>query len=247
MRRFFTEARNICGNEAKIYEDAGHISKVLRMNVGDDVLIFDGSGYEYLSKLTSIDKDCCTAEILSKEFSEQEPVVKVTVYQGIPKSGKMEGIIQKSVELGVCEIVPVATDRCVSRLDGGKKQNEKLKRWNKVAIEAAKQCGRGVLPRVAEPRDFSDAIEEMKKCDLALMPYEMLGHNGVASLKTVLKASEFETVSVIIGPEGGFSDAEAELAEAKGITMVGLGKRILRTETVSSAILSAVMYEKGEM
>jgi len=127
MRRFFTEPENINENTAVILEDASHITKVLRMNSGDEILIFDGTGYEYLARLTLVDKDRCVAEITSSSFSKQEPEIRVTIYQGIPKSDKMEGIIQKSVELGVHSIVPVQMDRCVSKLDGGKKQAEKGK------------------------------------------------------------------------------------------------------------------------
>lgn len=247
MRRFFTEPENIKDNTALIYEDAGHIKKVLRMNTGDTVIIFDGSGKEYTAKLVDIDSACCKAEILSYEQSKQEPKVKVTVFQGIPKSGKMEGIIQKSVELGVTSVVPVAMDRCVSKLDGGKRETEKLKRWNKVAVEAAKQCGRGILPTVENSVTFKEAIEMMKRSELALMPYEMLGHLGVANLKDVLSDSTASNISVIIGPEGGFSDSEAEYAKESGISMVGLGPRILRTETVSSMMLSIIMYDKNSL
>ena len=247
MRRFFTEPQNINGNTAIISEDAAHITKVLRMNVGDEVLLFDGTGYEYTARLTSVCKEQCEAEILSSAFSEQEPTVKVTIYQGIPKSGKMESIIQKSVELGVYSIVPVAMDRCVSKLDGGKKELEKIKRWNKVAIEAAKQCGRGILPKVELPLTFDKAIEKMAENELAVMPYEMLAHMGVASFKAVLQENKATDISVIIGPEGGFSDSEADKAKQAGLKLVGLGKRILRTETVSSAMLAMIMYENNEM
>ncbi len=247
MRRFFTEPENISGTEATILEDAEHISRVLRMNEGDEIIIFDGSGYEYYSKLTEIDKGFCKAEIISKSYSEQEPSVSVTIYQGIPKSGKMEDIIQKSVELGAVSIVPVAMDRCVSKIESGKKEAEKIKRWNKVAVSAAKQCGRGIIPTVEPPLSFKQAIEKLKEHDLALMPYEVLGHNGEAGLKNALKESSAKTIGVIIGPEGGFSDGEASFAMDNGIVTVGLGKRILRTETVSSAIISAIMYENDEM
>lgn len=247
MRRFFTEPHNINGTVAVILEDATHITRVLRMNVGDEVLIFDGTGYEYTARLISVDKERCEAEILSSRFSEQEPSVSVTIYQGIPKSGKMEGIIQKSVELGVYSIVPVSMDRCVAKLDGGKKEAEKIKRWNKIAVEAAKQCGRGILPKVENAVSFDEAIAKMADTELAIMPYEMLGHMGQASLKEVLSQNKASEIAVIIGPEGGFSDSEAEKAKAAGISLVGLGTRILRTETVSSAILAAIMYENNEM
>ena len=247
MRRFFTEPENISTECAKITEDAGHITKVLRMNIGDKILIFDGTGYEYTAELTSINKEVCEAKIISKEYSEQEPKVKVIIYQGIPKSDKMEGIIQKSVELGASSIVPVSMDRCVSKLDNPKKSSEKIKRWNKIAVEAAKQCGRGVLPSVESPISFKQAIERLKATELSVMPYEVLGHSGVSSLRDTLCLSNATEIGVMIGPEGGFSDSEAEYAKVNNINMVGLGKRILRTETVSSAILAAIMYQSGEM
>lgn len=247
MRRFFTKPENIKNDFAVIVEDASHITKVLRMNVGDEILLFDGTGYEYIAQLTKVSGDKCEAKILSREFSAQEPKTKVTIYQGIPKSGKMEGIIQKSVELGVHTITPVSTDRCVSKLDGGKKQAEKLKRWNKIAVEAAKQCGRGILPKINPPINFDEAIEEMQSFDLALMPYEMLAHIGVSNIKNTLCGTNARSISVIIGPEGGFSDYEAEKAKQNGLKLVSLGKRILRTETVSHAVLSMIMYEKDEI
>ena len=247
MRRFFTEPENINENTAVILEDASHITKVLRMNSGDEILIFDGTGYEYVARLTLVDKDRCEAEIISSYFSRQEPEIKVTIYQGIPKSDKMEGIIQKSVELGVHSIVPVQMDRCVSKLDGGKKQVDKLKRWNKISVEAAKQCGRGILPQIEEPLSFKEAISKMTKNGLAIMPYEVLAGEDNSTLKNILSSTAEKEFSVIIGPEGGFSDSEAALAKDMGIHLVGLGPRILRTETVSSAILAIIMYEKNEM
>ncbi len=247
MRRFFTEPENIKDGSAEIFEDAAHITRVLRMNIGDEILIFDGSGTEYTARLVEIAEKRCLAEILSSEKSAQEPQTRVVIYQCLPKSGKMESIIQKSVELGAYAIVPVASERCVTKLDGGKREAEKLKRWNKVSVTAAKQCGRGILPEVRSCLSFKAAVGELKDCGLALMPYEVLGHDGVSNLKDILKSSDAETIGVIIGPEGGFSDAEARLAEDCGITFVGLGRRILRTETVSSAMLSVIMYEKDEM
>ncbi len=246
MRRFFTDPENISGNEIRIYEDASHITKVLRMTIGDEVIVFDGSGYEYRARLESINQKECIAVILDKTESEAEPQIKVSVFQGIPKSGKMETIIQKVVELGACEIIPVEMARCVVRLDG-KGRVEKTKRWNKICVEAAKQCGRSVIPKVLEPVAYENALEMMKKLDLSLMPYEVLGHEGKRGLKELLKGFDGKTVGVIIGPEGGFSGEEAELAKKSGIHTIGLGKRILRTETVASAVVPIIMYEKDEI
>lgn len=247
MRRFFTEPQNISSNTARILEDASHIARVLRMESGERILLFDGSGWEYIAELTQIDAKVCLATILEQSYSVQEPKTEVTIFQGIPKSGKMESIIQKSVELGVSAIVPTALERCVSKLEQGKKETEKLKRWNKISLEAAKQCGRGKVPKVLPPITLDEAIKQMKSMDLALMPYELLGHQGECSLKQALQSKVFTSVGILIGPEGGFSDAEAEKAKEAGVTLVGLGKRILRTETVASAMLSMIMYEKNEM
>ncbi len=246
MRRFFTDPENISDGKARIYEDAMHITKVLRMKEGDEILVFDGSGSEYIARLESINLKECVAEILGETKSEAEPYIKISVFQGIPKSGKMETIIQKVVELGAYEIIPVMMDRCVVRLDN-KGQAEKSKRWNKVAISAAKQSGRGYLPKVIEPIGFKEALKMMDKLDLALMPYEVLGHCGEKGLKELLKGFDGQSVGVIIGPEGGFSDGEAEMAKEMGINQIGLGKRILRTETVASAIVPIIMYEKDEI
>lgn len=247
MRRFFTEPQNIVDNTARIVEDASHITRVLRMEPGERILLFDGTGWEYTAELSRIDTKECTANILSKAYSEQEPAVQVTIFQGIPKSGKMESIIQKSVELGVSAIVPTSLERCVARLERGKKETEKLKRWNKVALEAAKQCGRGKVPEVLPSVTLAVAIDRMQAMDLALMPYEVLGHQGECSLKSILQAKEYASIGILIGPEGGFSDAEAAFVKESGVNLIGLGKRILRTETVASAMLSMIMYEKNEM
>ncbi len=246
MRRFFTEPQNISGNTVRILEDASHITKVLRMEPGDQILVFDGTGYEYICTLTALDAKECQAEITEKKYSEQEPKTKITIFQGLPKSGKMESIIQKSVELGITSLVPTATERCIVKLDG-KSKIEKQKRWNKVSMEAAKQCGRGIIPSVEAPISFHDAIAKLKEMELALMPYEVLGHAGECSLKGILQENPCKEIGILIGPEGGFSDTEAQLAKDAGIKLVGLGKRILRTETVAAAITAMIMYEMNEM
>lgn len=246
MRRFFTEPQNIENNIAKIYEDAGHISKVLRMEIGDCIMVFDGSGYEYKARLTEIKKDVCSAEILEKAYSEQEPKVKAYLFQCLPKSGKMEEIIQKSVELGISGVIPVCGERCVTRIEGDKKIRERVSRWNKVSVSAAKQCGRGIIPEVKVPVTYKEAIEMLKNLDLAVMPYEELGHTGVSNLKSVLSDNSYNSIGILIGPEGGFSDSEALYAKEQGVYQVGLGKRILRTETAGIAVISAIMYENNE-
>ncbi len=248
MRRFFTEPQNISGDIAEIFEDSKHIEKVLRMSCGDRILVFDGTGTEYTAELVSIEKSVCRAKILEKSISLSEPNTKVWLFQALPKSGKMETIIQKAVELGVFEIVPVMTERCVTKINNKAAGEEKAKRWNKVSVEAVKQCGRGLIPKVREPIPFEAAIEMMKKLQVPLMPYEMLGHEGQKGLKEILNADrEASEFGILVGPEGGFSDGEAEYAVEQGIKAIGLGRRILRTETVASALIPMIMFDRDEI
>ena len=248
MRRFFTEPQNISGGIAQIFEDSKHIEKVLRMSCGDEILIFDGSGTEYTARLVSIEKNVCKAEILQESRSLSEPQTKVSLFQGLPKSGKMETIIQKAVELGVYEIIPVMMERCVTKINNKAAGEEKTKRWNKVSVEAVKQCGRGLIPIVHEPVTFEEAVEMLKKTEIPLMPYEMLGHEGQKGLKEILDTNQdASTFGIMVGPEGGFSDNEAEYAIQNGIKAIGLGRRILRTETVASALIPIIMFNRGEI
>ncbi len=247
MRRFFTEPENINEDLIEIFEDSRHIEKVLRMTVGDRVLVFDGTGTEYTAELVSIEKNVCRARVIEKSVSELEPKTKITLFQGIPKSGKMETIIQKAVELGVFRIVPVVMDRCVVKINSKSQGTEKTERWNKVSVEAAKQCGRGIVPIVEAPISFKEAVNQLKSLNLSIMPYEELGHQGELGLKKLLDMNwSAQTIGVIVGPEGGFSEAEADFAKEMGINTVGLGKRILRTETVSGAVLPVIMFHRDE-
>ncbi len=248
MRRFFTEPQNISGDIAEIFEDSRHIEKVLRMSCGDRILVFDGSGKEYLAELISIEKNVCRAKILDSNKSLSEAKIKISLFQGIPKSGKMESIVQKSVELGVFEIVPVMMERCVTKIANKAAGAEKAKRWNKVSVEAVKQCGRGIIPKVHEPVTFETAIAMMKELDVPLMPYEILGHQGRQGLKEVLAENRnAESYGILVGPEGGFSDSEADYAVNNGIKTIGLGRRILRTETVAGALIPIIMFDRDEI
>lgn len=248
MRRFFTEPQNISGDIAEIFEDSRHIEKVLRMSCGDQILVFDGSGIEYMAELISIEKNVCRAKILESNKSLSESKIKISLFQGIPKSGKMESIVQKSVELGVFEIVPVMMERCVTKISNKAAGEEKAKRWNKVSVEAVKQCGRGIIPKVHEPVTFETAIAMMKELDVPLMPYEILGHQGQQGLRTVLDGGRSaESYGILVGPEGGFSDSEADYAVKKGIKTIGLGRRILRTETVAGALIPIIMFDRNEI
>lgn len=252
MRRFFTEPDNIDldNGTLTIFDDAVHISKVLRMECGDKIIVFDGTGYEYEAELIKIEKEKSTANILERSLSELEPEIKVTLFQGIPKSDKLEIIVQKAVELGVHDIVPVKTTRSVAKIADDKKGQQKIERLNKISKEAAKQCGRGLVPKVSMPVTFNVMAENLKNFDLSIMFYEELGHDGRKNLKDILRANkDAVSIAVLIGPEGGFSPSEAEnIQNMDGKTFcAGLGKRILRTETAGSTALSVIMYEKDEI
>ena len=239
MPKFFTKSDYIFDKELKIVgEDVSHISKVLRMSAGDNIIVCDGEGNDYDAVITLISKTEVVAEITGKYVCDAEPCVNVTLYQALPKQGKMEYIIQKNTELGVNKIVPVYTKRCVV------KPSDKTERWSKVAESAAKQCGRGIIPQVMPVITFEEAIKQMQEYDLALMPYECEEENG---LKKVLQSSTYKNISIFIGPEGGFDLKEVEAAINAGLKTVTLGKRILRTETAASAVLPIIMYENGEM
>lgn len=241
MANFYIEKSAITQNVAIISgEEAQHISRVLRMKKGDGVTLCDGEGMFYDAVLESFDEKTVTAQILSSRIAETEPTVKITIFQGVPKNPKLETIVQKATELGVVRIVPVDTVRSVAKLD---KMN-KVDRLRKIAKEAAKQSKRGIVPEVSAPVSFKEAVKEAAKADLALIPYE---EEREVSLKKALRGKTPETVSVMIGPEGGFEKEEIDLALENGITSVTLGKRILRTETAPLAVASAVLYELGEM
>lgn len=255
MRRFFTEPENVNMDDGtlEICEDAAHISKVLRFECGDRILVFDGTGYEYEAELTEISKEISRCRIISKKKSKLEPKTHVTIFQGIPKAGKLDVIVQKAVELGVYEVVPVRMSRCVAKITDDKKGFQKIERLNKISREAAKQCGRGMIPIVTQPLSFKQMVDSIKGYDLSIMLYEELGHSGERNLKDILRNnSGAVNIAVIIGPEGGFSGSEADmirtLSTSRGdIFCVGLGERILRTETAGSTALSIIMYEKDEI
>ena len=241
MANFYIEKTDIIENTVVITgEEAQHISRVLRMKKGDRVTLCDGEGFFYEAVLTDFADKSVTAEILSKREAETEPQVKVTVFQGIPKNPKLETIVQKLTEIGAVRLVPMDTKRAVAKLD---KEN-KVERLRKIAREAAKQSKRGIVPEVLSPMSFKDAVKMAAEADIALIPYE---EEREISLKRALSGKTPKTVSVMIGPEGGFDSEEITLAKENGITSVTLGKRILRTETAPLAVCAAILYELGEM
>ncbi len=242
MSRFFAEPTDIDGKYIfiKNRDDLHHMKKVLRLSAGDEADISDGLTWEYRARLEQINDEKATFVILDKQKFAREPELCITLYQGIPKAGKMEGIIQKSVELGVHNIVPVFMERTVV-VDKGNFE-KKLRRWQKVSDEAVKQCRRGIIPSVDEALKFSQMVQELSDYDLVIFPYE--NENNV-TIKESLRGLDRKpkTVAVIIGPEGGFSDNEAKLLTDAGTERVSLGKTILRTETAGPAAIAMIMYE----
>ncbi|MBO5060690.1 MAG: 16S rRNA (uracil(1498)-N(3))-methyltransferase [Clostridia bacterium] len=241
MSKFFIPRENVFSDKLIINgEDVKHITKVLRYGVGDEIICCDGMGNDYTARIISCEKEI-ECEITKKSKAQTESNIHVTIIQGVPKAAKMDYIIQKTTELGVCEIYPCEMSRCVAKIEN----NKKLDRWQKISREAAKQSGRGIIPTIHSPVNISGAIEILKTADVAFAAYECEdGHY----LKPLLKASESpKSVAFIIGPEGGFDKAEIEELIKNGIPTISLGKRILRTETAGEAILAMVMYEIGDI
>lgn len=240
MSRFFIEKENIANGIATIVgEDVKHISRVLRLSEGAFVTLCDGNGMDYEAKISEVYSENVKLEILNKMPSETESKVKVTIYQAIPKAGKTETIVQKCVELGVYKIVIFASKRCVVKIE--KKQEEnKLKRYNRVAMEAAKQSKRGIIPKVEGFYDYHEL--DFSRHDAVIFAYEEEKNNSLKQALSNIKG-KVKDVALIIGPEGGFESEEADYFVKNGAISVSLGKRILRTETAGMAALSMILYE----
>ncbi len=237
MPRFFVPP--ISGDRALISgEDAAHITKSLRLRPGEEITLCDGSGMDYAGRVLAVG-DPVEVEILSRSPSIAEPKCRLTLFQALPKGDKMEFIIQKSVELGAAEIIPVLTSRCVSRPDA-KSMAKKLERYRKIAAEAAKQCGRGIIPQVGELMTLEQAAK-------ALPEKSLVFYEGGGKRLSELVAPEDESWGVFVGSEGGFSPEEIALLESRGVCPATLGPRILRCETAPLCGLSVMLNLLGEM
>lgn len=241
MYRFFIKEEQIHDGMIDIIgSDVNHIKNVLRMKTGDKVYLSNGCDLEYECSLEEWKDDKITAKILDVHGMETELPTKITLYQGLPKGDKMEIIIQKAVELGVSEIVPVAMKRCVVKLDA-KKAAKKVSRWNTIALSAAKQAKRGIIPEVREVKTFKEVLQEAKDIEWMLVPYEEA--KGMQASKDLIKeAKDKKSIGIMIGPEGGFEKEEIEELKAIGGQTMSLGKRILRTETAGMTVLSILMF-----
>lgn len=242
MPRFFVNRSDVTDSEIFISgSDVNHIKNVLRMNVGEEISVSDGEGRDYFGKITALDKDLVTVHIENSWDSFVELPARIYLFQGLPKADKMELIIQKAVELGVYEIIPVMMKRTIVKLDP-KKEGKKLTRWQGISESAAKQSGRGVIPKVAAPMDFKQALALAKTLDATILPYEKArGMDAARALIHDMK--DKKSIGIFIGPEGGFDESEVALAEAAGAHTMTLGHRILRTETAGLAALSILMFE----
>ncbi len=242
MPRFFTEtisesAGTITGDDAK------HISRVLRMKIGDSLTVCDTKGSDYDCMIESVSDQQVALKVLRVYQSESEPSVKVHLYQAMPKGDKLELIIQKAVELGVDSVTPIMTKRCVSKPDP-KSMTKKLERYNRIALEAAKQSGRGKVPKVLPMLEYKEALSEIQKSSCPILFYE----NATAPAKEVIaQGNQKHDISVLIGSEGGFEEEEVALAKQSGCHVLSLGKRILRCETAPLAALAIIMFETGNM
>lgn len=242
MYQFFVDSSQIQDKRVIITGgDVNHIKNVLRLKIGEEIAVKNGvDGKEYRCGIEEFTKDSviCTLRFIREEGVELPS--KIYLFQGIPKADKMELIIQKAVELGVFEIIPVVVKRCVVKLDE-KKAVAKVTRWQGIAEAAAKQCKRGIVPLVTEPMSMKEAVAYASNMDVKLIPYELaedMGHT-----KKIIEAVQpGESVAVFIGPEGGFEESEVAEALAAQIVPVTLGKRILRTETAGLTVLSWLMY-----
>ena len=239
MYHFFVSEEQINGENAYIEgSDVNHIANVLRMKPGEELLISVKGDWDYLCKIVDIETDRVNLKVL-ESMEQRELPVNITLLQGIPKSDKLEMIIQKAVELGVSEIIPVKTKRVVVKIEE-KKQASKANRWNAIAESAAKQSKRSIIPKVHEPMSIDNALEIVKDFGVKLIPYE--NADGIDKTRKILDSMDkTKDIAVFIGPEGGFEESEVERIKNSGFEVITLGKRILRTETAGLALLSNIM------
>ena len=240
MTRFFVSAEELAGECITLTGENAQHAKVLRLKIGEEVLVCDGQGFECLC--TVADAAAMELKVLQRCASRTEAAVQVSVYMAFSKGDKLEHVIQKATELGAYEIVAFPSARCVSRPDE-KSLKKKLERWQKIAASAAEQSGRGRIPQVLVLPSFAEAVTRAVQADKALFFYE---NEHATTLRMALDEGTWNTVSLLTGPEGGLEEKEVEQARSAGMTVCTLGSRILRCETAPLCALSAVMYAAGE-
>lgn len=245
MRRFFLEKNTIQDGKATIRgSEARHIGRVLRLGVGDTVYLLDENGWEYKANIISKRSNLVEVELLKKNPPIADPSLTVVLGQALPKAKKMDFIVQKATELGVTTILPFFSERTIPSLND-EQINKRRIRWKKIAQEATKQCGRSVVPQIGDMLSFKDMLKECDDNSLKIILWE---DEKDIKLKQVLSNDEpYQKVIILIGPEGGFTIEEVDIARRAGFTSVRLGKHILRTETVGLCLLAILQYEWGEL
>ena len=252
MQKFFVNTNQIDteNNIIKIEgEDVNHIKNVLRCVIGEKIEVCEKSEEpsKYVCEIASFESNQVKCSIIDKINNNNESNVKIHIFQGLPKAEKMELIIQKCTELGVCEFIPTQMNRCVVKISG-KDQDKKISRWQKIAEVASKQCGRDIIPTVRNITSLKEVATQINNYDIMLLAYENENENF---LKDIIKNIKLENkeinIGIIIGPEGGIEEKEVELLENAGAKVISLGKRILRTETVAMVLTSIIMYELGDI
>lgn len=243
MQKFFIDA--IPPSETYFRLDGENFDhlKVLRPRIGDEIVLCDGCGTDYFCRIDAISKNEADLNILYSLPSVSEPRVQCHLFVAASKSDKLEHVIQKATEIGAVSITAFISDRCISR-PSDKDVDKKLVRWQKIAQSAAGQCGRGIIPKVSFLPDLKAAVNAALSSQVPVLLYENEEEN---SLKTALSKASFDSVSIISGPEGGFSTAEAEYMTQSGLLSCSLGKRILRCETAPLCALSAILYHSGDI
>ena len=241
MQRFFVTPDQVGEDKIRIQgSDVNHMKNVLRMRPGEEVMVSDGNNRQYRCQVEDYPDGEAVLSILEAGLVDTELPSRIYLFQGLPKQEKMELIVQKAVELGVCQVIPVQTRRCVVKLDA-KKAAKKVQRWQQIAESAAKQAGRGYIPAVSEVMTFQEALAFSETLDIRLIPYELAdGMEGTRKILDGIRPGQ--SVGIFIGPEGGFEKEEVGRAVEAGAMPITLGKRILRTETAGIAVLSILMY-----
>lgn len=256
MSRFFVKKDAVDKSHGRITitgEDVKHIRNVLRSVPGDALELSDGAGTDFDVTIESIEKENIITRINGSGSNRTESPIDITLFQGIPKADKMDFIIQKCVELGVNRIVPVMTVRTVVKFDNAKDAAAKAARWQRIALEAAKQCDRGIVPAVDVPVRFAEALKLAGSSPLRFIPYEeetggnLRTHLEKAKAENFAEGRQRVKIAIFIGPEGGFASEEVAKAAESGFVSVTLGPRILRTETAGIAVVSIIGYELGDM
>ena len=242
MTRFFVEPAQLQSEFPVLTGENAKHAKVLRLKIGEELLLCDGEGNESLCAVEQVTDSGIGLRVLQRRDSETEARVRVSVYMAFPKADKLEHVIQKATELGAYEIVAFPSNRCISKPDD-KSLSKKLERWQKIASSAAEQSGRGRIPKVLTLPSFQAALERAALADKALLFYE---NEHATTLRMALESGSYTTVSLLTGPEGGLEEKEVQQALDAGLSVCTLGKRILRCETAPLCALSAIMYDAGE-